>query len=110
MAAYRSSRWVAPSHSAVAAATSTAASRTPSSRATPRVIRRTSGTRTPRNGIADFMYACWPGARDGSAAARNASRTAAVRSTMGARQNAASASLKVLLGRMTADVFSSSTA
>ena len=39
--------------------------------------RRTSGTRTPRYGIADFMYACICGARSGSAAARSAARISA---------------------------------
>ncbi len=110
MAAYRSSRCVAWSHNVVAAATSGPASRTPSSRTTPRTTRRTSGTRTPRKGSADFMYACWPGARDGSAAARSASRTAATRSATGSGHSEAIASLKVLLGRITAEVFSSSTA
>ena len=70
--------------------------------------------------MADFMYACWPGARDGAAAARSVLRTAATRSVSirplvarvlldhRTRQSEESASLRVALGRMTADVFSAS--
>ncbi len=42
------------------------------------------GTRTPRNGVADFMYACIDGASSGCAAPRSAARTAPISSTSAA--------------------------
>ena len=54
-AAYLSSRWVASSQSSRAAAISSAGPVMPRSFTRPRTRRRTSGTRTPRKGIADLM-------------------------------------------------------
>ena len=51
--------------------------------ASPRVRVRIAGTRTPRNGVADFMYACMGRARSGCAS-RSAARTAAISSTSAA--------------------------
>ena len=52
--------------------------------ASTRVRVRITGTRTPRNGVADFMYACIGPASSGCAAPRSAARTASISSTSAA--------------------------